>query len=349
MPEVPPVVRIFVPTYRRHTLLRRALHSLQNQSYRDWICEVHNDDPEDLRPGVIVEQLQDARFKLVQHQSNIGGTAMFNLIFRSAREPFYSLLEDDNWWEPEFLSTMLAAARQFPDCDIFWANQKIWEEQEDGSFCDTGKFVRDTSFAAGVQSFAWPQPSHITGALHSNSAMLIRSRSDTDYQTPEDTPLSAVEGFRDRTWRYPITFVPSPIANWSATRRTYRSKGRAEDSMVEVMLAATFLKYQSLGDTEAIKLWNEARKSKPPTTSVLLYASLVEPECRHLIQQAYVSDWGRLLRTALRHPSVPWTVLRSRRTRKGLWGWLDNCTAARFAEANAKDARTAVVAPNEKA
>jgi hypothetical protein len=34
---------------------------------RDWICEVHNDDPGDLRPAVIVEQLQDARFKLVQH------------------------------------------------------------------------------------------------------------------------------------------------------------------------------------------------------------------------------------------------------------------------------------------
>jgi hypothetical protein len=283
----------------------------------------------------------------VQHQSNIGGTAMFNLIFRATREPFYSLLEDDNWWEPEFLSTMLAAARQFPDCDIFWANQKIWEEQEDGSFRDTGRFVRDKSFAAAVQSFAWPHPSQFTRALHSNSAMLIRSRGDTAYQTPEDTPLAAVESFRDRTWRYPITFVPSPIANWSVTRRTYRSKTQAQDSMIEVMLAATLLKYQRLGATEAIKLWNEARKSKPPTTSVLLYASLVEPECRRLLRHAQAADWGLLLRTALRRPYVPWTVLRSRRTRKGLWDWLDTCTAARFAEANAKKARTAAVAPDE--
>lgn len=340
MTEGSPVVRVFVPTYRRPTLLRRALLSLQNQSFHDWVCEVRNDAPDDPGPAAIVEELRDARFKLVQHQRNVGGTAMFNLIFRATAEPFYSLLEDDNWWEPEFLSTMLAVARQFPDCDIFWANQRIWDEQADGSFRDSGAIMRDESFATVPQAFAWPHPSQLFGPLHSAGAMLVRSHDRTDYQTPADTPLSAVESFRERIWRYPVVFVPAPIANWSVTLQTHRSRSPAEHIMLQVMLAATLLKHWRLSDTEASQIWNDARRSRYPTTSVLIYAGLVEPGCRHFLKHANAGDWARFLRTAFRRPLVPWTVFRSRRTRPGLWTWLDDRTAARFADAGAEKAGT---------
>src|ERR1700739_258820 len=38
-------VRVFVPTYRRPKLLPRALDSLLAQTFTEWECEVHNDDP----------------------------------------------------------------------------------------------------------------------------------------------------------------------------------------------------------------------------------------------------------------------------------------------------------------
>ena len=44
-------VRVYLLTYRRNHLLPRALKSLLAQSFTDWVCELHNDDPADLFPA----------------------------------------------------------------------------------------------------------------------------------------------------------------------------------------------------------------------------------------------------------------------------------------------------------
>jgi glycosyltransferase involved in cell wall biosynthesis len=327
-------VRVFLPTYRRPTLLPRAIASLQAQTFPDWVCEVHNDDPTDPVPGELLARLGDARFTMVRHQRNIGGTETFNLVFRATREPFYTMLEDDNWWEPEFLATMLAAAQQFPECNIFWSNMRLWKEQDDGCFHDTGRTVHPHSSGDAVRCITWPQPPQIYGAVHSNGAMLVRSQPGTDFPIPS-VPFAAAESFRDRSWRYPIVFVPAPLANFSMTRQSQRSDSAAECAMIQTMLAATFLKHARLGAAELVDLWDEARAATPPRTNTLLYASLVEPDCRGLLRFAHAADWGRLLRNMLRRPSVPWTILRSRHIRTEWWNWLDSQTAARFAEARA--------------
>src|SRR5882757_6155842 len=102
-------VRIHVVTYRRPVLLERALLSLIAQTHQDWSAEVLNDDPGDERVGEIIARLGDPRIRLSSPAVRRGGTANFNHAFRPLAEPFASILEDDNWWEPAFLSTMLAA------------------------------------------------------------------------------------------------------------------------------------------------------------------------------------------------------------------------------------------------
>ena len=132
-------VRIYLPTYRRPAMLARALASLRAQTFRDWVCEVHNDLPGDPEPARLVAALQDARFQVVEHPRNLGGTATFNLFFRPPEEPFYSLHEDDNLWEPAFLATMLATAAAHPSAAVYWANMRVAEELADGSLRDTGR------------------------------------------------------------------------------------------------------------------------------------------------------------------------------------------------------------------
>ena len=110
------IVRVFVPTYGRPQLLRRALASLCAQTLAEWVAEVHNDLPGDPTPAQIVAEVADPRITLVEHRENLGGTATFNLFFRPSSEPYYSILEDDNWWEPEFLERMLG----------IWTRTKTW-------------------------------------------------------------------------------------------------------------------------------------------------------------------------------------------------------------------------------
>ena len=63
-------VRIFLPTHRRPTMLPRALASLCAQTCRDWVCELHNDAPDDLLPGQLLAELDDPRFTLITHPQN---------------------------------------------------------------------------------------------------------------------------------------------------------------------------------------------------------------------------------------------------------------------------------------
>src|SRR5437868_5156255 len=107
LPDQNSLVRVFVPTYRRHRLLERALASLRAQTFAGWVCEVHNDDPTDQFPAELVKKIADPRIQIVVHERNLGAAGTFNLFYRGTQEPFYSLLEDDNWWECEFLENMI--------------------------------------------------------------------------------------------------------------------------------------------------------------------------------------------------------------------------------------------------
>ena len=74
-------------------MIRRALESLVEQDFKDWVCEVHNDWPDDATAiQKIVTSLGDGRFEVFNHQANLGGTRSFNLPFESAHEePFFSI------------------------------------------------------------------------------------------------------------------------------------------------------------------------------------------------------------------------------------------------------------------
>ena len=325
-------IRVFLPTYRRPGLLPRALGSLRSQTFGDWVCEVHNDDPLDEGPRMALARLGDPRIVLRQHERNLGGVETFNLVFRSCSEPFYSLLEDDNWWEPDFLESMLTVAEAHPASTVFWANQRVWKEEPDGRFTDTGGLVQPDVGNESPRSVPWGQRAQIFGAVHSNGAMLVRSRPGEAFATPR-VPFSVVEGFRERLFPYPLVFVPKPLAHFSLTLKTARSADRGEWVMMQVMLAATYLKHAGYGKDRFASLWSEARSQRPPSTTTLLLASLIEPKCRGLRSQARPADWFRLARGSLRRPAVLLRVLRAKRNHPDWWDWLDRHTAARFAEA----------------
>jgi glycosyltransferase involved in cell wall biosynthesis len=324
-------VRIYIPTYRREHLLKRAVESLRSQSFSDWICEVHNDDPSDGSIRSLVDSLADPRFVLDQHPRNLGGTATFNLFFRPIREPFFSILEDDNWWQPEFLMKMLDAAGAFPDASVFWANMRIWEERPDGSWRDTGGHVCPIPQDDSPRRVAWGQAAQLHSALHSNSATLFRSVPGRDYSIP-DVPISVTEMFRERLFPFPLVFMPQSLANFSHTLHTARSDDRGEWAAMQAMLAATFIKYAGYSDERLAALWAHARAQHPPTTSVLLLASFLDPSCLGLRRHARCRDWLLLSRGALRRPWVLRRVLSVRRRYPRWWDFLDRSTSARFAE-----------------
>jgi hypothetical protein len=273
----------------------------------------------------------------VRHERNLGGTASFNLFFRATAEPFYSMHEDDNWWEPEFLATMLEIARAHPDVTVIWSNMRIWEEQPDGSFTDTGRTISPDRSGA-PRRIDWGGPAQMLGAVHSNGAALFRSHPGDDYSIP-DVPFAVVEMFRERLFPYPLLQMPQPLAHFALTRETARSRDHSEWAAMQTMLAATFLRHAAYSDAELGSVWRTARAARPPNTNVLLLAALADPRCRRFLKYSGPIDWWRLFRSTVRRPLIPWHIVRSRRAQTKLWDWLDENTAVRFLVARSAAAK----------
>ncbi|MDX6766273.1 MAG: glycosyltransferase family A protein [Candidatus Methylacidiphilales bacterium] len=333
-----PLVQVYVPTFRRPHLLQRALDSLRAQTFTQWAAEVHNDDPSDPLPSRIVSELGDPRIRMDVHPRNLGGTATFNLFFQGSPAPFYSMLEDDNWWEPDFLRSMLDAAEAHPEVVVFWANMRIWKEEVEGAFTDTGTTTWPIEDGSGPHSLmSWGRPLQSIGALHSQSALLLRSRPGDDWRTP-DVPIAVVEVFRERMFPHPLVLVNTPKAHFSLTRTTARSFDRAEWAEMQAMLAATFVR-QSVKrfprQTETLEhLWAWAVSQKPPCTAPLLLAALYTPAAFFFWHRESPLRLARLLVTLFLRPRLLWRLVRSPSAHRDWWDFLDHHTAARFAESS---------------
>jgi glycosyltransferase involved in cell wall biosynthesis len=324
------LVRVFVPTYRRPQLLERALASLVAQTLTDWTCELHNDEPADEGPALLARRLDDPRISLHKHASNLGARATFNMFYRPTREPYYSLLEDDNWWEPQFLEVMHREMERHPDVTLGWCNQRIWEELPDGGWRDSGRLVGRLE-GENVGLVAFGDPRQLTGALHSHGAMLLRSSRES-YPTPLDWPLAGIEAFRERMLPHPMLYVPLPLAAFSNTLQTARNESRAEWGVAQTLLIATFLKNYNGDRKQLANLVAEERDVWSISVIPLCVAALLQRGFRGMLGALRFMGWLRLLRSIVWRPMVFWRMLRCKHDHPDWWSDLDRHTAARFSE-----------------
>jgi len=323
-------VRVQLATYRRPTLLPRALASVLVQTMPDWICEIHNDDPADPFPAELVRRTADPRVVLNQHPRNLGGTETFNLIFRAAPEPYYALLEDDNWWDPAFLATMIAALEAHPSAEVAWSNQRVWQENADGSWTDTGRLVNPDE-RSGPRAVPWGDPRQAMGAIHANGSALIRTVAGKNYPTPSSGPFTSIEAFRERRFGHPLIYVPAPVAFFAVTRATERSGENSRWVVSLVMLVATFVRRSGQPPRQiCAELWQHYAAQRPAPTNILIWAGWLEPSCRPFLRLASVKDWAHWLVGIARQPAASWRMATARRRWPDWWDFLDAATAERF-------------------
>jgi glycosyltransferase involved in cell wall biosynthesis len=321
-------VRVYLPTYKRHHLLPLALESLRAQTMSSWVCELHNDDPDDPFPAELLQKLGDSRIKLRQHSQNLGALQSFNLIFAGAKEPFCSLLEDDNSWEPAFLEEMLGALNSEPAAALAWCNQRIRNENADGSLSSTEAYANPLE-PGGPRLIPWGQPHQAMGAFHANGAMLIRSSNNLYLQTPR-IPFAGVEAFRERMIPHPMLYVPKPLAWFTQSRQTARRGDLPEWNAFQTMLLSTFVRHAKLDRKGLLEIWEHYAAQNPPPSSAFIFSAFLNPECRPFLKMATGADWFRFLKGTFGHPGHAWKALHARRRHKDWWQELDRHTAARF-------------------
>jgi glycosyltransferase involved in cell wall biosynthesis len=288
-------------------MLVRAVNSLLQQTFADWVCELHNDDPQDTYPRELVDRIGDSRITLVHHRENLGPIRTFNLFFKSIAEPFFTLLEDDNWWEPQFLERMISAMADHPHVQVAWANMRYWEEQSDGTWRDTGRNIWELNYTQPYL-MGWPHPRQMHGSLHSNGAMLARSHFQY-YAVPDSIDFAAIEPFRERTFVHPLLFVPERLANFAVTSISARPRDPASWIHAVAVLTGTFLSEIPLSHEQMRALWLDARKGSR-WTHVLFACAIHFVACRRILRYASLPDWLWTCAYTARHPLQAHSVLR---------------------------------------
>lgn len=317
------ICRIYLFTYKRNHLLTRALTSLINQDFTDWVCEVHNDCPEDQFPTTYVHSLQDDRFIIKNHPVNLGGTASFNMAFSSSHcdEPFAAMLEDDNWWESVFLSTMIKHMQANPTVEVSVANETIWQEEPDGSWTNTKQTVRPAGNE--TELFAEAKENKCGPAIICNSALMWRTRNAIQWCLPNDIPIDVTEHFRERLIPHPILLVNEPLVNFAKTIDTNRSGGLTWSIYQALLVSSVFvgLDLKERNKLASI-LWLKARTTQPLFKTVLLHAAFLHVDAITLFKKATVTEILRHMLTWLRRPALCFKIIRAKTSKANHWNFL---------------------------
>jgi len=319
-------LRVFLLTYRRPHLLRRALGSLLRQSLTDWVCELHNDAPDDDSPRAILNELapRDPRIEYRQHDHNWGAVATFNHAFTGGPEPFASILEDDNWWEPEFLARTLDALERQPAAALAWANMRLWREAPDGSWTDTGQNIWRVAPGTALRCFGRPVALQAMTALHSQGAMVYRVATSAHALVPPATPLDIIEPVRERSLSGSLVLVPDVLVNFALCRTTARSADPGRWLQSQLLVIASFFVRFRLAPAAAAALWQTQRMLRPRSTDVFLLAGLCGATPRSFLRYSRLGDWFHFLPRALWHPGALRRGLRFRQDHAELWRVLQN-------------------------
>jgi len=326
-------IRVYLLTCRRPQLLRRSLGSLLAQTRADWVCELHNDAPEDDAPARVLAELApgDARFTYHRHDPAWGAVGSFNHFFRGGPEPFVAVLEDDNWWEPALLDSLHSALAGQPSAALAWANMRLWRENEDSSWTDTGQTIWPTGVAQ--RRFDWPVLIQAVDALHSNGAMLFRRPDGAPATVPPDTPLAIIEQMRERALAGCLVLVPQVLGNFALTRRTARTGGRRLAVEGELLIAGSFLDGVPLTAAAWDELMGLCRQATPRRVNMLILLALAGVRRREILSRAAPADLLRFAYSFAGNLRTNVGALGFRRTHRELWAWLRTETAARTGEA----------------
>jgi len=305
------------------------------QKFQDWECVVHNDDPNDGFPKKIIESLNDPRFIFNQHRKNHGPVATLNHMFDYSDADYLCLLEDDNWWEDDFLSTMVAEMDNYPQFKVGYSDANLWQELPDNNWQKLSKTIYQSNNSGIIKEIYFPNYKSIYRYNHSNCSLIIRNyKGIEELKVPENIRIDFIEAIRERAFFHPILYVDKVLANFALTLQTTRKQ--TMDGVYEhyLLLIDSFFNTVNINNGFVIELWKGERKSNVRSFYRLLYAGIMCKNSRKLLRGATLSEWLLFFAYNLKHPLFLYHCLNAKKKYIDLWKYLTKHTAQRLYDNN---------------
>ena len=206
-----------VPTFRRHKLLRRALLSLLEQTYRHWRCVVL-DDCADGSARSIVQAIQDHRIDHLQNPQRLGAVGNIDKSF--FRGPMLGgdyafVLEDDNYLLPDHIERSIGILSE-NNARVAFCNQYCEIVDVPGEPGRIGKEkTLNWMYDEGIYSPDELLPALLFSHGFSNGAAFWRTDCLSDFQIGGATRREGIqESLRLLRLREPVYVSLQPTSVW---------------------------------------------------------------------------------------------------------------------------------------
>jgi hypothetical protein len=224
-----PFFEIRMPTYNRPDTFRRAIESLQRQTYPHWTAIVFDDST---CAGVrdVVQSAGDDRITYNKNQVRMGATG--NIDQCLSPQAMFSghygyVLEDDNYLLPDFLDELGRNITK-TDSQLILANQRIHEEGR--GLLEQNLTTRGDWFVDGMVS-----PLHLRASLLfmegiSNGGLVWRLEDKIDLRVGPAVKVAGLhEACRSLLVRTPFLFISHALAVWTSVPQSDSARGQETD------------------------------------------------------------------------------------------------------------------------
>lgn len=210
------LIQVRTPTYKRPEALRRALRSVIDQSWPNWILDVFDDDPEHAGRQVCAE-LGDPRIRYQHNVPQRFASRNIDSCFSSdntQNADYFCVLEDDNFLLPGFFAENMAICRD-RNVEIVLRNQLVeLASATPGAHLSTSG-VLDSLFVEGIYEPAQFRMSLLVGIGVSNGGMFWSRDAKSRLEIGFACTATMQEYMRTFSICEPIYVAMAPLAVWA--------------------------------------------------------------------------------------------------------------------------------------
>jgi glycosyltransferase involved in cell wall biosynthesis len=126
---IQPRVDIGMPAYRRPHFIAEAIESVLAQKYTNWRLFVSENGPGggDVEAAVR-PYLSDPRIEFSPTGKNLGAAANWTRVVQAGDAPYFSLIQDDDRWDPEFLGRRVAFLEDNRSCGFVFSGERKMDQ-----------------------------------------------------------------------------------------------------------------------------------------------------------------------------------------------------------------------------
>jgi len=124
-------VGIGVPAYRGAAYIAETLRSLQRQTHRDLDVAISVDGADEETAAACAPFLEDSRFRMVIQPTRLGWARNTSWVMAQNECPFWYYQAQDDLVDPDYVSALLAHARENPQAAVTFCDIQCFDQNAD--------------------------------------------------------------------------------------------------------------------------------------------------------------------------------------------------------------------------